>query len=77
MQALEYLTRVADVVAPDCTFSVAHLQIRIIIKPKAKSSLFLRLALRSMNHSSFSIRTHMLDLFVKSLVLNRGFASDN
>jgi hypothetical protein len=59
---------------PVFRFSVARLQIRIIIKLKARSASVLRFALRRMYHSSFGIYAHLLELFVKSLVLNRGFA---
>lgn len=50
------------------------LQARVIIKSKARSASVLRLALRRMYHSSFSISTHLFELFMKGLVLNRGFA---
>lgn len=52
----------------------AGLQIWIIIKPKAESPRIVRLVLRRMYHSSFSVRTHLLEFFVKFLVLNRWFA---
>ena len=61
-------------VVPACRFSVARLHIRIIIKLKARSAFVLLLALRCVYHSSFGVCTHLLELFVKSLVLNRGFA---
>lgn len=48
--------------------------IRIINKLKAKSASVLRLALRRMYHSSFGVCTRLLELLVKCVVLNRGFA---